>query len=159
MRLVLIYQIFLISILSISSINIEKNRLYNFGDLSTLEFPPNQEVEITNPLLWKVKVSCVVKSIDESDIMKAKIVRGTATLNGQNVTDGTEAQVKNGDSLIITASALGSFKITNVGQNTVETSCSLATELENEKETFKKFEKGLEIDSNQEKEGFLIFIE
>jgi len=157
--LVLICKILIISVMSISSITIKETRLYNIGDLSTLEFPPNQEVGILNPLLWKVKVSCVVKAIDESDILKAKIVRGTATLDGQEIKDGTEAEVKNGDSLIITASGLGSFKITNLGQNTVETTCSLTTEAINEKDNFQIFDEGEKIVLNQETQGFLNYSE
>jgi hypothetical protein len=158
-RLILISKILIISVMSILSITIKETRLNNIGDLATLEFPPNQEVGISNPLLWKVKVSCVVKSIDESDILQAKIGRGSATLNGQDIKDGTEAEVKNGDILIITASRLGSFKITNLGQNTVETTCSLTTEAINEKDNFKKFEEAEELDLNHEIQGFLNFTE
>jgi hypothetical protein len=95
-------------------------------DLATLEFPPNQGVEISNPLLWKVKVSCTVHNQDITDNLRAKIIKGSATLNGQEITDGTQLEVKNGDNLTITATALGKFEITNLGENTVVTSCNLA---------------------------------
>lgn len=131
---VLIFSVSLMSV--ISHEDMFSKRL---GDIATLEFPPNQAVSITNPLLWKVKVSCHVQTPDDSDIMIAKIIKGSATLNGQEIKDGTQAEVKNGDSLLITASRLGSFQITNQGQNTVVTSCGLALKTSQEIKYMKNF--------------------
>ena len=100
-----------------------------FQDFTTMEFPPNQAISILNPLLWKVKVTCTVQSSDQSDVLIGKIIKGSATLNGQNLSDGTQIEVRSGDKLSITASGLGKFEITNLGQNTVITPCGLSYNL------------------------------
>jgi hypothetical protein len=158
-RLLLISKILLVSVMLVSSITLGSNNINHVGELVTMEFPPNKEVGILNPLLWKVKVTCIVKATDESDIIQAKIVKGKATLNGQDITDGKQVEVKNGDNLLITASALGSFKITNLGLNTVKTTCSLTSESMNQIYYIKSLLGEEEDELKEETLKFLEFIE
>ena len=146
------YRVLLFSVLLICAVSSKKIELEKYGDIATLEFPPNQAVSITNPLLWKVKVSCKVETPDDIDVMIAKVLKGSATLNGQDLKDGTQAEVRNGDSLIITATALGKFEITNLGQNKVVTSCGLALETLQEIEYIKDI-------LHKNEEDFLNFLE
>ena len=122
----IIPKILIFSVLVLHVISYDLSQLQDF---STLEFPPNHAVSITNPLLWTVHVSCSVQSSDASDVLVGKVDRGSATINGQNVTTGTEVEVQNGGNLVITASKLGKFEITNLGQNTVVTHCGLSNNL------------------------------
>ena len=119
---ILIFSVLVLHVLSIDVVQLQ--------DFSTLEFPPNHAVPIVNPLVWKVNVSCSVQTSDPSDVLVGKVDRGSATLNGQTIKNGTQVEVKNGDNLVITASALGKFEITNLGQNTVVTHCGLSYALE-----------------------------
>jgi hypothetical protein len=110
------------------------NCLKNIGDYN---FLPNQPVQINNPLLWTVKANCKIITIDKSDVLKANMKYGTATLNGNVVKDGIEVNLKNGDSLAITASSRAQVVITNNGANRVTASCGLSTKTKLEVEYIK----------------------
>jgi hypothetical protein len=99
-----------------------------FQDIGDYSFEPNKPVDISNPLLWTIKASCSIKTSDESDTVKGVMKKGTGSLNGQSVGSGVEVVLKNGDTLTISASALASVEITNLGQNTVSAHCGLSAE-------------------------------
>ncbi len=99
-----------------------------FEDIGNYEFEPNKPVDISNPLLWSIKASCKISTTDESDHLKGVMKKGSGTLNGQSVGAGVELDLKNGDTLTITATYLASVEITNLGSNTVSASCSLGEE-------------------------------
>ncbi len=99
-----------------------------FEDIGSYNFEPNKPLDISNPLLWTVKAKCKIQTTDESDTLKGVMKKGTGTLNGQSVGAGVNLELKNGDSLLITASALASVEITNLGTNVVAAKCALTAE-------------------------------
>jgi len=106
-------------------------RLYSMPTANSLghyDFTPNTEVDISNPLFFKISASCDLKMTDASDDFSVIMKSGSATVNGQAV-DNKAAKiitVKSGDKLSVTASGEAKVSITNKGKSLVHADCGLA---------------------------------
>ncbi len=100
----------------------------DFKSLGHYDFNPGQPVEIANPLLWTVNASCKLHVLEDSAPLQGEMKKGHGTLNGQDVGTGVTLNVHEGETLVITASALAKVDITNHGQQLVHADCSLSSE-------------------------------
>lgn len=89
---------------------------------------PNDAQEISNPLLWTISVSCQITTVDESDLIHAQILKGSATLNGEDIGTGKDISVKSSDKITITAKKSTKASLTNNGTSDVIADCSLSSE-------------------------------
>ena len=104
------------------------NRFIKSNDIGSYDFAPNSPVSISNPLLWSINASCNLKTSDTSDVINAKMNRGTGKVNGNAIGSGSAVSVKNTDILTIQASALAQVQLTNTGATNVHADCGLSNE-------------------------------
>ena len=99
--------------------------MLSVNDIGKYDFLPDNPVDISNPLLWKISASCTLHD-DQENTIQGRMIKGTGSLNGINVGEGLSVSVKDGDQLKITASALAKVEITNKGTSNVHADCGLS---------------------------------
>lgn len=114
------------------------------GDISIsqkITLSPGKPFEITNPLFFKVKISCLMSSQDESDSVFGKLSKGSATINGKDVPkEGLTMDVHNGEKFLLTAEKFTTASLTNNGEHDVVGDCSLGYENSHRGDEYKTFE-------------------
>ena len=64
------------------------NLLYNYSGINNvaitehIDLKPETTFEFDNPLFWSATATCTVATDDDSDLVSAKMLKGTATVNG-----------------------------------------------------------------------------
>jgi len=91
------------------------------------QFPPNEKQSISNPLFWKVTISCKVATPDSEDKLYAKVIKKSGKINGQKLKKGETLTlpVKNGDKFTIEADGSAKVEITNLGHSLLKAKCSV----------------------------------
>jgi len=89
------------------------------------QFPPNVKQSISNPVFWKVTLSCKVSTPDSEDKLYAKVTKKSGKINGQKLKVGETLTlpVKNGDTFTIEADGSAKVEITNLGHSLVKAKC------------------------------------
>lgn len=99
--------------------------MLNLNSIGNYTFKPKQPVDIHNPIPLEISANCKLTTQDASDTLSGKMLKGSGTLNGHEVGTGLSIQVKNGDVLKISATALATVEISNEGQHDVIAQCGL----------------------------------
>jgi hypothetical protein len=61
-----------------------------------MDFPPNQQVQISNPLFFGISGSCSITTPDAVDTLTGQIVKGSGSINGKTITGTMSLDIKNG---------------------------------------------------------------
>lgn len=90
-----------------------------------IHFKPNEPYNLSNPLLWAVKIACKVTTPDAVDNVSATVQKGTVKVNGQDVGSDYRFDVHNGDALNIEASRSSKAVLTNLGHSEASAKCTI----------------------------------
>ncbi|WP_119343019.1 hypothetical protein [Facilibium subflavum] len=102
------------------------NGALNLANLGTYAFLPQQPVVIKNPLFWGISATCSISIASQNpQKIMGKMLKKSGTINGQNVGDKLILEIKNGDSMRISADGLAQVEITNQGDETITANCGL----------------------------------
>ena len=97
------------------------------GFSQDIELKPSQSHSLSNPFFWSLKIKCQVTSIETPMLLKAKLTKKSAEIDGTSIKEGQSVEVplRYQQTLRIKASANASVKVTNISNQFISASCSV----------------------------------
>ena len=119
-----------VAVLSVFSVvNLSHAGVYTVypGFSKDLALEPSQSHSLSNPFFWSLKIKCQVTSTEVPMLIKAKLTKKSAEVDGTSIKEGQSVEVplRYQQTLRIKASANASVKVTNVSSQFVSASCSV----------------------------------
>ena len=91
----------------------------------TINLGPNESKSLTNHLLWTLNATCNIQGTKTKGKILVSIVEKTGRVNGKNLAKGqaTSVNVKNNDSIAVSAESGATVNLVNLGTDSVQAVC------------------------------------
>ena len=97
------------------------------GFSKDIALEPSQSHSLSNPFFWSLTINCQVTSTEVPMLIKAKLTKKSAEVDGISISEGQSVEVplRYNQQIHIKASSRASVNITNVSSQFVSASCSV----------------------------------
>ena len=90
-----------------------------------IKLAPNESKTLKNPFLWTLNATCSLHGKTNGGKILVRVMENKGEINGKKLSKGqaTSVNVRNNDSLFVSAEALSTVNLTNLGATPLEAVC------------------------------------